>query len=71
LRAPSQRLGKPVGDVAAGIAHIVGPDVLDSALALGEHLELAAWRIDQLVVGLVCVIDRDLASAIATERFQM
>src|SRR5690349_19957137 len=63
--ASAQRLGHPIGDVVARVDAVVEARVLSPAFAFGEDLQLALRAVDELVVGALRPLQRDLRVLLA------
>src|SRR5690606_42018022 len=57
---PAQLRGEPVGDVLTRERHVVRAHMFHTALARGEDLQFAPRTVDQLLMGLVCIGERNL-----------
>src|SRR4029077_19217447 len=56
----AERLGDPVGDIGAGVGWIVEARMLRSALAFAENLQLTLAAVDELIIGALRPMQRDL-----------
>ena len=64
-RPSAEHFGDPVRDVVTGIRAVVEARVLDAAFTLGEHLQLTSRAVDQLFVGALRPLQRDLRILLA------
>ncbi len=59
-RTAAEGLCNPVGDVVTRVDAVVEAGVLDPTFAFSEYLQLALGAVDQLLVGAVRPLERNL-----------
>ena len=63
--ATTERFGDPIGDVGAGVGGIVEARMLHPAFALAEDLQFPLGAVDELLIGAVSPVQRDLRVLLA------